>query len=188
MERLTKEKALGFGFIPEETQHHFLIRIPRSKNNKVVVYQRFHWDESEEQASDIDEKNIKVMITYEKWQEVKKIIEKEFNKRLKLNNIVIGKFKIGDVPIERLYGKELILLLWAIEDSDPSLIPIAIKNWLGLSPEERWWLFTMANASTGFYEQKRGWRIAIRYALTDNPVDENATQGNLTAYFYKQIM
>ena len=40
----------------------------------------------------------------------------------------------------------LTLLAWAIEDADPALIPTAIKNWLGLAPEERWWLFTMTNA------------------------------------------
>ena len=89
---------------------------------------------------------------------------------------IIGRFKSGYLPIERLLGKELILLLWAIEDSDPSLIKMALANWLGLSPEERWWLFTMANASTGYYNNKRGWRIAIRYALTDNPVDDKRKQ------------
>ena len=41
------------------------------------------------------------------------------------------------------------MLAWAIEDADPSLIPAAVKNWLGLTPEERWWLFTMTNAATG---------------------------------------
>jgi hypothetical protein len=176
---LAKQQALGFGFIPQETQHHFLVRIPRSKNQDIVIYERFSWNNKDEETSDIEEKNIKVMISYEKWEAVKNAFEKEFNRRLGLNNTIIGKFKIGDIPIERLYGKELVLLLWAIEDSDPALIPIAIKNWLGLSPEERWWLFTMANASTGHYSKKRGWRIAIRYALTDNPIDEKGIQFNL---------
>lgn len=184
---MAKQQALGFGFIPEETQHHFLIRIPRSKNKDIVVYERFHWDDTEPETSDLNEKTIKTIIAVEKWNAVKMVIEKEFNRRLAINNTIIGKFKIGDIPLDRLFGKELVLLLWAIEDSDPGLIPIAIKNWLGLSAEERWWLFTMANASTGHYANKRGWRIAIRYALTDNPVDEKTVQGNLMEYFYKQI-
>lgn len=179
---MAKQNALGFGFIPQETQHHFLVRIPRSKNQDIVVYERFKWDDKTEETSDIEEKNIKVIISYEKWDSVKSAFEKEFNRRLGLNNTIIGKFKIGDIPIERLYGKELVLLLWAVEDSDPALIPTAIKNWLGLSPEERWWLFTMANASTGHYSKKRGWRIAIRYALTDNPIDETSIQFNLLEY------
>lgn len=182
-----KRQALGFGFIPEETNHHFLVQIPKNKNKDVIIFERFHWDGINEETTDLNGKNIKVIIRCEKFEAIKPVIEKEFNRRLEINNTIVGKFKIGDVPIERLYGKELVLLLWAIEDSDPALIPTAVKNWLGLSAEERWWLFTMANASTGNYDNKRGWRIAIRYALTDNPVDENGIQGNLIEYLYKQM-
>lgn len=75
--------------------------------------------------------------------------------------------------MERLFGKELMLLLWGIEDSDPSVIPKAISNWKGLMPEERWWLYTMTNASTGGLTDRKGWRIALRYALCDTPILEN---------------
>lgn len=184
---MAKTHAIGFGYIPQETTHHFLVKIPRSKSKDVVVYERFSWDDTEEQTTEIDEKKIKVIISYEKWDMVKAVIEKEFNRRLQINNTIIGKFKGGDIPVERLFGKELVLLLWAIEDSDPATISIAIKNWLGLSAEERWWLFTMANASTGHYANKRGWRIAIRYALTDNPVDDKNIQGNVMELLYKQL-
>jgi hypothetical protein len=66
------------------------------------------------------------------------------------------------------------LLAWAIEDADPALIPAAVKNWLGLAPEERWWLFTMTNAATGhaIAGRNKGWRKAVRYALTENPVSD----------------
>jgi len=86
-----------------------------------------------------------------------------------------GKWKPGLIPISRILGKELVLLAWAIEDSDPSLIPIAVKNWLGLAPEERWWLFTMTNAATGhaISGKSKGWRKAVRYALTENPVSSD---------------
>lgn len=184
---MSKTQAFGFGFVPEETKHHFLLKISRSKNNEVVVYERFEWDDSEDQKSEINEKNLKVMISREKWDAVKEVVQKEFNRRLSSSNTIVGKFKAGDNPIERLLGKELILLLWAIEDSDPNLIRTAIKNWLGLSPEERWWLFTMSNATTGNYADKRGWRKAIRYALTENPVDEASIQGNIAEHLYKQL-
>jgi len=185
---MTKKKSIGFGYLPDETKHHFLVRIPRSKNKEVLVYERFIWDYSEDQSSELNDRNLKVVISREKWDAIEEIITKEFNKRLKLSNALVGRFKTGDVPVERLFGKELILLLWAIEDSDPSLINVALKNWLGLSPEERWWLFTMTNASTGHYANKKGWRIAIRYALTENPVDDKrGIQGNILEHLYKQI-
>lgn len=174
---MAKIKAIGFGFIPKETKHHFLISVPRSKEQDVFVYERFKWDSDlTEQKSELADKNIKVIVSKKKWDAVKNVVEKEFNQRLRKNDTIVGKFKTGENVIERLFGKELVLLLWAIEDSDPSLINTALKNWLGLSPEERWWLFTMANASTGYYNNKRGWRIAIRYALTDNPVYEKNKQ------------
>ena len=53
------------------------------------------------------------------------------------------------------------------------LIPNAIRNWVGLSPEERWWLFSMAASMTGTAEDVDiGWRKAIRIALTENPTGE----------------
>lgn len=169
---MSKIQALGFGYIPEETKHHFLVVIPRSQNQKITVYERFDWDDSEIQQSDIDYRSLKVRIDKHKWDLVKDALQQEFNNTLKENNILVGRFKIGEVPIDRLLGKEMVLLLWAIEDSDPKLIPVALKNWLGLSREERWWLFTMTNAVTGQADDKRGWRKAIRYALTENPIDD----------------
>src|SRR5690606_4423509 len=40
------------------------------------------------------------------------------------------------------------------------------------APEERWWLFTMTNAATGhaITGRGKGWRRAVRFALTENPV------------------
>jgi len=71
-------------------------------------------------------------------------------------------------------GKELVLLAWAIEDADPGLIAQALANWLGLYPEERWWLYTQTAAASGHGITGRnvGWRKAVRYALTENPVTD----------------
>jgi len=72
-------------------------------------------------------------------------------------------------------------------DADPALIPTAIRNWLGLTPEERWWLFTMTNAATGhaIAGRDKGWRKAVRFALTENPLDSDSEriQGD-DGYFY----
>jgi hypothetical protein len=70
--------------------------------------------------------------------------------------------------MQRLFGKELLVLLWAIEQSDvsPEEIAVGIRNWLGLKPEERWWLYTMTAAATGLAHQTgMGWRDALRRAL-----------------------
>ena len=90
-----------------------------------------------------------------------------------------GNWKQGQTPVQRLLGKELTLLCWAIEDSDLKVIPTAIKNWQGLKAEERWWLYTMTNASTGEANTKYWWLTAIRYALTENPVTDKYQQRSI---------
>ena len=182
-----KKKALGFGFIPPESVHHFLVVIPRGKNDVVTVYERYEWQDGvKSQAVSVISDKPKTELSKNKWKLIDQALKTEFNNRLKKENITVGKWITGQVPVERLFGKEMVLLAWAIEDCDPSVIPMAIKNWLGLSPEERWWLFTMTNASTGGIHDKRGWRKAIRYALTENPVEERNKQGNLLEYMFEK--
>lgn len=169
---MVKNHIMGFGFNSIETQHHFLVDVSKNKKSPVIIYERYIWDQNDEQTSDVEDNNVKVMISQEKWKMVKDIVQVEFNKNLRKKNQKVGRFKIGYNFLERLLGKELIILLWAIEDIEIDLVEGAVKNWLGLAPEERWWLFTMTNASSGYYMDKRGWRIALRYILADNFVGE----------------
>lgn len=89
-------------------------------------------------------------------------------------------------PLSRLFGKELLVLMWAVELADPGLIPTALGNWDGLAREERWWLYTMTAASGGFFQDgNQGWRKALRYALTENLVRVPPTRARLPEAFQK---
>jgi hypothetical protein len=176
----SKKIPIGFGFNPDDSEHHFLVSIPKHHSENIIIYERFKWQRDQE-SQEIDE-NIdkpKVTLSYKKWKIIEDSLGNEFNSRLRQNNLPISKWKPGQNILERLLGKELILLAWAIEDVDESLISIAVRNWQGLSPEERWWLFTMTNASTGGLYDKKGWRKALRYALTENPIMEKDKQISL---------
>lgn len=181
-----KRLSLGFGFIKEDTSQHFLVVIPRSKDSDVMIYERFHWDDCEVQRINEIEDRPKAKISKYKWKLIEETLKTEFNNRLKQSNITVGKWKVGQVPVQRLLGKEMLLLVWAIEDCDPAVIPVAIRNWLGLTAEERWWLFTMTNASTGGLYDNKGWRKAIRYALTENPIDESRHQRDLFEVLFEK--
>ena len=128
---------------------------------------------------------LRVILPRIKWDDISEATQIEFDQRLEQINMKPGKWKAGSTPIARLLGKELVLLAWAIEDADPALIPAAIQNWLGLASEERWWLFTMTNAATGhaITGRNKGWRKAVRYALTENPVSEHRPRRALTGLF-----
>lgn len=172
-----KRKVIGFGFVPAESENHFLAIIPSSKKGNVQITEHLSLEESFdslEHGSSGDDK-LRVVLPVEKWEAIADFVMSEFNRRLRDQGCPSSRWKVGRNPVSRLLGKELVLLAWAIEDADPGLIPIAIRNWQGLAPEERWWLFTMTNAATGhaITGRNKGWRKAVRYALTENPVSES---------------
>ena len=175
------KKAIGFGVIPEENEQHFLVVIPKvtARDQNVKIYERFNWQtDASEQVINIIKDKLKAEIPKHKWDLISNALETEFKTRLKLKNISIyrqARWKTGDNPVDRLFGKELLLLVWAIEDCQTSVIETAIKNWKGLDMAERWWLYNMTNAATGGVDDRRGWRRAIKYALTENPIEEEKT-------------
>ena len=171
-----KTQTYGFGVDPAQSPNHFYVLIPPKEPNAspppVQIYERYSWTDGDEQALDAADK-LRIEISKHKWGEVKSALTAEFNSRLKKDGLKTGNFPAaGGTPVERLFGKEMMILLWAIEDCDPSVISTAVRNWKGLLPEERWWLYTMTNAATGELLDKKGWRKALRFALCENPVVE----------------
>ena len=177
--------CFGFGVEPSKTQNHFYVVIFSRQENKpyVEIYERYKWTQNDDKTDNEPQfaygqvlskgDILKLRISKKKWDAVVKEMTAEFNARLRENKKPIGKFTSGGNPVEKMTGKEMLVLLWAIQDCDPSNIPTAISNWKGLRPEERWWLYTMTNASTGgIDDNNRGWRVALRYALCDNPILE----------------
>lgn len=172
-----KDPDFTFGMEPESSEHHFLVNIAPEKNGNVHISEHFEVFESAERKRieynvPLTSEKMRVILPRSKWDAIEDTVRIEFNQRLKRAGSKPSKFKTGVNILPRLFGKELILLCWAIEEADPGLIPIALRNWQGLKPEERWWLFTMTNAATGQALRGRniGWRKSIRYALTENPV------------------
>jgi hypothetical protein len=170
----------GFGFDPSESGHHFRVTIPAKKDERVYISEHFSADDTRERlelniALGAEDDKLRVILPRLKWDDIADATQVEFNQRLRQMNLKPGKWKVGATPISRLFGKELVLLAWAVEDADPALIPVAVRNWLGLVPEERWWLFTMTNAATGhaLTGRNKGWRKAVRFALTENPVSDH---------------
>jgi hypothetical protein len=185
-------EAHGFGFVPRENAHHFLVTLPARKSDPVCITEHFSYDDAEARvelsfALGRDDNRMRVALPLAKWEPIADAVKAEFNQRLRKQDLPAGQWKKGRVPLSRLFGKELVLLCWAIEDADPALIPTAVRNWTGLTPEERWWLFTMTNAATGHAVagRDRGWRRAVRFALTENPLESDADRfRGEDSYFY----
>ena len=175
-------QALGFGYIPERTTHAFVVHFPSAtrKEADIAITEEFHWSielpHIEQREAGVTDQNLKVLLPPRIWREIADDARSEFNRRLIRHGAPSGTWpKTGMVPMDRNLGKELVLLCWAVEDCDQVLIPNAVRNWVGLSPEERWWLYTMTNAATGqaIGGRNKGWRKAVSFALTENPIADS---------------
>jgi hypothetical protein len=161
-------RALDFGFEPERSPAHFAVIIEEGDDARVTIEERFACEDT----ADARPAQRKVTLDAYRWSRIADQARGQFNRRLRDANLPAGKWKSpGETLLAPHLGKELTLLAWAVEESDPTLIPNMVANWLGLAPEERWWLYTTINATAGHPEhgRERGWRKAIKVAFAENP-------------------
>jgi hypothetical protein len=112
-------------------------------------------------------------ISRETWSAIAEEARRILNERLKEKGLTTSRWSTGVNQIERLLGRELCVLAWAVEVAAKELVPNAVRNWAAFKPEERWWLFAMASNLTGTSEDTEiGWRKALRVALTETPTGE----------------
>jgi len=160
----------------------------------VHISEHLSWDTDRVAASvhlslEREDGQVRCRLSRAKWNDIGEALRAELNARLKKQGHRPGKWKTGYNAVSRMLGKELTLLAWAIEDADPALTRTAIANWLGLQPEERWWLYTMTAAATGHCEagRGRGWRKAVRFALTENPVSSRPADQPVVPEFFRLV-
>lgn len=167
---MSERKTAGFGVPNDIDPHHFVVDIPAARANPVVITEQFGLAGGTNGMPDSIER---CRLSQDVWNAVRKELERVLNDRLKEKKLATSRWKSGQNQVERLLGRELCVLLWAIEAASKETIPNAVRNWSGLKPEERWWLFAMAASMTGTsLDVDVGWRKALRVALTENPTGE----------------
>jgi hypothetical protein len=189
------DSAVGsFGFNPTECVAHFVVAIPAGTAQPVEISEHFSWhpasgDRVGHYGEEREDGQVRCRLPRPKWNDVADAVRTEFNARLRRTAQKPGRWKTGANVVSRLFGKELTLLAWAIEDADPALTKTAIANWQGLTPEERWWLYTMTAAATGNFQtgRNRGWRKAVRFALTENPVSNRPPDEPVVPEFFQLV-
>lgn len=163
--------AGNYGVVDADAPH-FRVDIPRGKTADVEIS-----DVLPDEHGKLGEE-LRVRLSRVRWERLAERMETQLNVRLRQEGATLGAWRTGLNLVRRDLGKELTLLCWAIEEADPGTIDLAISNWLGLEPEERWWLYTQTAAATGdaLTGRGRGWRKAVQFALTDNPVAAEGTR------------
>jgi hypothetical protein len=105
-------------------------------------------------------------MSIEVWDEVSVIVKREFNTRLAELGLKKGSWAAKEISLDRWLGQELCLLAWATQGANNYDAFVAVRNWLRMSPEERYWLFKKAYGETGLHHEKmKGWRLAVINAL-----------------------
>lgn len=156
--------TLGFGVPVTTDPHHFIVHIPRAKSAPISVSE--HLGMTTKSSEHVIER---VLLERTRWKTVKETIKHVFNARLREHNLAICEWKVGDNPVDRLLGKELCTLLWAVERMSHENMGDALRYWVSLRPEERWWLFGVTAMTAGKVgDTDKGWRMALRYAMGDS--------------------
>lgn len=156
--------TLGFGVPATSDPHHFKVVIPRGNSGSVLISEYLGLQAQNDEVSVID----RVLLERPRWTAIRSEVQRTFNLRLRNHDVSSSAWKVGDNPVDRLLGRELCVLAWAVEGMLIENIPVAVRNWLALRPEERWWLFGMTAMSTGgMNDGEKGWRLALRHALGD---------------------
>jgi hypothetical protein len=162
--RVQVTHTLGFGVPATSDPHHFTVVIPKSSTGKVQISELLGLQATTADSAVID----RVLLDRPRWTAIRSEVQRAFNARLAAHGLKPSAWKVGDNPVDRLLGKELCVLAWAVEQMDSEKIPVAVRNWLALRPEERWWLFGMTAMSTGgVTDAGKGWRTALKHALGD---------------------
>ena len=157
-------QTLGFGVPATSDPHHFEVVIPKANSGQVQISEYLGLQASSDEFAVID----RVALERPRWTAIRSEVQRAFNARLKAHSLKSASWKVGDNHVDRLLGKELCVLAWAVEGMEIKNIPVAVRNWLALRPEERWWLFGMTAMSTGgINDGNKGWRLALCHALGD---------------------
>jgi hypothetical protein len=176
MAERNKKQCIGFDFIPEVSAHHFVLILPRKgEPETVLIEERYTYGEADQQRCPEPRARVDGYI----WGRIAETVQSQFNRRLKDAGRKPSKFSPGENLLAPYLGKELTLLLWALEGIDPTDLPNAVANWLGFAPEERWWLYTTVKTSGATPDTtiSRGWRKAICIAFAEAPAPPPAEDG-----------
>lgn len=181
---MTERQTIGFGCPNELEPHHFRVEIPAGRTARVIITEHYGIKAGINGNPEIAER---CYLPRQAWTAISEDVKREFNQRLKEKQLPTSRWSVGENKVERLLGKELLVLAWAVEQADISVISNAIRNWIGLKAEERWWLYTMTAAATGGPEDAGiGWRKALQYALTENPLKDITSTPNQSTFASKK--
>lgn len=158
------KERIGFGLILSDSQG-FMVKPIHDGGTQLL---RMQGPDSSDAAA-------VAYLDAKRWQAIEGHARAEFNRRLPEE--YRGTWGKGWARLDSQFGKELALLFWIAEPPTPAeALSDAVKAWLELAPEERWWLYTTTNATSNHpaFGPTTGWRMAVKTALAGATRDSAA--------------
>lgn len=106
--------TLGFGVPATSDPHHFKVIIPRHNTGRVQISEYLGLQAAAEEHAIID----RVLLDRPRWTAIRSEAQRAFNARRGEHGLKTGSWKVGDNLVDRLLGKELCVLAWAVEKMD----------------------------------------------------------------------
>lgn len=140
--------------------HRFRLEIPQASRAAVTLYEDmgFAGDGSRPEGA-----LLRARVKRSCWSAVSELVMREFNERLQAGKRLPGRWRTGGVWLERMLGRELCVLCWALEHAASRAEALRMANaWQGFRPEERLWLFGRTARFAPLADDcQRGWRRAL---------------------------
>jgi len=124
--------------------HHVLVTIPEGRAGEVL----FEEDWGVAQAGGPD-RMVRCALPRPRWNAIANTAKQALNERLKEQHLPTARWLTGENRVERLLGKEVVVLAWAAEAAEEEDLDAVVAAWAALRPEERWWLFGRVAATAG---------------------------------------
>lgn len=109
-----KHATLGFGVPATSDPHHFKVIIPKANTGKIQISEYLGLQAQSDEFAVID----RVVLDRPRWTAVRAEVQRTFNARLKNHDVNTASWKVGENVVDRLLGKELCVLAWAVEGMD----------------------------------------------------------------------
>jgi hypothetical protein len=116
--------------------HHVEVTIPEGRGGEVL----FEEDWGVAPAGGPD-RLLRCALPRSRWNAVANLAKEVLNERLKEQELPSSRWVTGINRVERLLGKEVVVLAWAVEAAEDEDVSAIASAWAALRPEERWWLF-----------------------------------------------
>jgi hypothetical protein len=164
---MTQDRPHDFGIVPEHgDSFEFYIDGGAGQHCKLVAVLQTERGPRRTELTDIAGAT---------WRKISARVIRELAQAMS-DNEVEGKklptLKAGLNRLSPLVGRELTLLLWALEeDGALDQLEAILHGWRELAREERWWLY--AKAAAPGQRPGSGWRRALFHALSESPESRN---------------